>query len=193
MKWMMLVLQDCINLKELLESKTIPLENIVGFASDNCSTMLGRNNGFQVLLRKDVPDVFIIGCVCHSFALCSSHACACLPSWLESFIKNICCYFARSSKRQHDFQLLQEVVAAPKHKMLKLSQTRWLSRGKVITRILEQWEALRLFFEAKAKTDKVDGAGQLYKTMTTPGTRHMLLFLNYVLQKVDRMNLEFQS
>lgn len=184
-------LYKCV--KELLESKNIPLKNIIGFASDNCSTMLGKNNGFQALLKKDVPHVFIIGCVCHSFALCASRACACLPSWLESLMKDICCYFARSSKRQHDFQLLQEVVQAPKHKMLKLSQTRWLSRGKVISRILEQWEALKLFFQSEAKTDKIDGARQIFSTMNAPGTKHMLVFLNYVLQKVDRMNLEFQS
>lgn len=38
-------LYKCV--KELLESKEIPLKNIIGFASDNCSIMLGRNNGFQ--------------------------------------------------------------------------------------------------------------------------------------------------
>lgn len=62
--------------------------------------------------------------------------------------------------------------------MLKLSQTRWLSRGKVITRILEQWEALKFLFQAEAKTDKIDGAGQILNTMNAPGTKHMLVFLN---------------
>lgn len=76
--------------------------------------------------------------------------------------------------------------------MLKLSQTRWLSRGKVITRILEQWETLKFLFQAEAKTDKIDGAEQILNTMNAPGTKHMLAFLNYVTQKVDRMNLEFQ-
>lgn len=33
----------------------------------------------------------------------------------------------------------------------------------------------------------------IYKTMINPGTKHMLLFLNYILPKVDRMNLAFQS
>lgn len=39
----------------------------------------------------------------------------------------------------------------------------------------------------------MDRAAQIYKTMTTPGTKHLLLFLNYVLSKVDKMNIEFQS
>lgn len=39
---------------------------------------------------------------------------------------------------------------------------------------------------------KVDGAGDIYNIMVNRGTKHMLLFLNYVLGKVDKMNLEFQ-
>lgn len=123
--------------EELLKNKDIPLSNIIGFDSDNCSTMMGVNNGFQVHLKKDVPSVFILGCVCHSFALCASYACIQLPSYLESFLRNICCYFSRSSKRQQEFGMFQDIVHSPKHKMQKLSQIRWLSLGQVISRVLE--------------------------------------------------------
>ena len=181
--------------KTLLSVKMIPVSNIIGFASDNCSTMLGSRSGFQAYLKRDVPSVFVLGCICHSFALCASHACATLPSFLEQFLRDICGYFSRSSKRMHQFQVFQDITKSPQHRMLKLSQTRWLSRGKVISRILEQWDPLLLFFQGEMKTDavKLDGAGEIYKTMVNRGTKHMLLFLNYVLGKVDRMNLEFQS
>ena len=181
--------------KTLLSVKMIPVSNIIGFASDNCSTMLGSKSGFQAYLKRDVPSVFVLGCICHSFALCASHACSTLPSFLEQFLRDICCYFSRSSKRTHQFQVFQDITKSPQHRMLKLSQTRWLSRGKVIARILEQWDALLLFFQGEMKTDdvKLDGAGEIYKVMVNRGTKHMLLFLNYVLGKVDRMNLEFQS
>ncbi|XP_066938245.1 zinc finger MYM-type protein 6-like [Macrobrachium rosenbergii] len=49
--------------KELLISKDIPLTNVIGFASDNCSSMMGSNTGFQAHLKKDVPSIFVIGCV----------------------------------------------------------------------------------------------------------------------------------
>lgn len=181
--------------KNLLASKDIPLQNIIGFASDNCSAMLGTNNGFQAFLKREVPSVFILGCTCHSFALCASHACFHLPSFLEQFLRDVCCYFARSSKRNHQFQLIQDIVHSPKHRMLKMSQTRWLSRGQVITRIIEQWDALKLFFEAEMRTESVkfDGAGEIYKTLVNCGTKHMLLFFNYIIGKVEKMNLEFQS
>ena len=172
-------LYKCV--KDLFHENDIPISNIIGFASDNCSTMLGTNKEVQALLKKDVPSVFVMGCVCHSLALCCSEACKHLPSWAESFIKDVCCYFARSSKRQHDFQMIQDVVHVPKHRILKLSQTRWLSRGAVIARILEQWDALLLFFESESKTDKIDGTPNIYKTIVTSGTKHMLQFLNYII------------
>ena len=179
--------------KELMISNQIPLENIIGFASDNCATMMGQNNGFQVLLKADVPQVVVVGCICHSIALCANHASQSLPSWLESFVKDVSFYFSRSSKRCQAFDLIQDVVAVKKHRVLKLCQTRWLSRGQVVERIIEQWEALELFFQSESQTDKVDCAGSIYKTMRTAGTKHVLLFLGYVLKKVNVMNLEFQS
>lgn len=84
--------------------------------------------------------------------------------------------------------MIQDVAQTPKRRMLKLSQTRWLSRGAVVSRVLEQWDALLLFFQGESKIDKVDGAAHIHKMMTTPGTKHMLLFL---FHKVDSINIEF--
>lgn len=180
-------------LKNLLNTLNIPMSNIVGFAADNCSTVMGSVVGFQAQLQREVPHVFVLGCVCHSFALCANTASKHLPSWLEAFIKNICFYFLRSSERNSQFQLLQEVVHTERHKILKLCETRWLSREAVIERILEQWDDLHLFFQSKAATDDVDGAGLIFQTMNTLGTKHMLLFLCYILGRVNCMNLEFQA
>jgi hypothetical protein len=85
--------------KHVFTKRGIPLVNVIGFASDNCSSMMGVNSGFQAYLKKDVPSVFVIGCICHSFALCANHASNSLPSWLETFVKDVCSYFSRSSKR----------------------------------------------------------------------------------------------
>lgn len=180
-------------LKSVMAERNVPMHNIIGFGSDNCSSMMGTKNGFQKLLKDDVPSVFIMGCVCHSFALCASHAVSVLPSYLEAFLKDITSYFSRSSKRQRDFTLIQEVVESVMHKIPKLSQTRWLSRENVITVILEQYDALVLYFQSEAQVDKVDGARRIHDTLINRGTKHMLLFLQYILRKVNKLNTEFQS
>lgn len=179
--------------KTLLNQRNIPLENIIGFGSDNCSSMMGKKNGFQRLLQNDIPSVFIMGCVCHSFALCASYAVKVLPSYLESFLKIITTYFSRSSKRQRDFSFIQEAVSSPLHKIPKLSYTRWLSRESVISAILEQYTALKLYFEKETKDNKIDVANDIYKALSDNFTKPMLLFLQYILQKVNNLNVEFQS
>ena len=134
-----------------------------------------------------------MGYVCHSFALCSSKVVSVLPPFLESFLKDLTSFFSRSAKRQRDFVLIQDVVNAASYKIPKLAQTRWLSREKVISVILEQYDALLLCFQSKAKADEIDNASNIYKILINYGTKPMLLFLQYLWQKVNVLNLEFQS
>ena len=47
--------------KNLLKEKNIPFENIVGFGSDNCSSMMGQKSGFEKSLKDDIPSVFVMG------------------------------------------------------------------------------------------------------------------------------------
>ena len=69
--------------------------------------------------------------------------------------------------------------------MLKSSQMWWLSRWKEVNRVLEQCDAmLSFFFLTEAHKNKVDEAETIYKVTINAGTRHMLLFVNYVRQKV---------
>ena len=112
-----------------------------------------------------------------------------LPPFLESLLKDITSYFSPSSKRQNDFNTIQAV----NHRIPKLAQTRWLFRENVVSRILEQWEVLVLYFQSESRNDKVDGASKIYKLLVACGTKRMLCFLLYVLSKVNALNLEFQS
>lgn len=104
----------------------------------------------------------------------------------------MCGNFSQSSKRHHNFQLMKGVVNLPRHKMVKLSQTRWFSREKVVAKILEQLDALALLLQGEADTDKGDGAASMSKIMMTHGTKHTQLFFHYILGKVDK-NVQFQA
>lgn len=72
-----------------LEKAKIPLTNFIGFATDNASTMTGKRTGVSTLLKKRIPDLFHIGCVCHSINLMNSSALACIPDEVEQLPKNI--------------------------------------------------------------------------------------------------------
>ena len=49
------------------------------------------------------------------------------------------------------------------------------------------------YFQEECKTDKIDSARKAFDTLTNCGTKHMLLFLQYILQKVNALNIDFQS
>ncbi|KAK3871728.1 hypothetical protein Pcinc_023144 [Petrolisthes cinctipes] len=172
--------------KEMLIDKEIPFQNILGFASDNSSTLLGENDGFQVHLLNDFPNVFILGCVCHSLVLCARIASKELSPWLDSFFEEFCSYFATRTKMPSQFHELQEISQSIKRKPTTISHTEWFVRQSVISKILDKWDVLLLYFEENV-------ANEITEKMYAPGLKHMLLFLNYVLGKVEKMNTEFQS
>ncbi|KNC23129.1 hypothetical protein FF38_01758 [Lucilia cuprina] len=61
---------------------------MIGFAADGAAVMTGRNRSVAQLLKNENNDLFIIKCVCHNLALCSSYACLKLPSSVETLARN---------------------------------------------------------------------------------------------------------
>ncbi|KAG5866720.1 hypothetical protein JTB14_023863 [Gonioctena quinquepunctata] len=114
-------------IQNLLRKYQLPLENMLGFAADNASTMMGRLSGIQARLRNNNEHITILGCVCHSLHLCSSAAALKLPKSVEEFVRSLYNHFSNSSKRIQEFEDFQQFVNMKPYKMLKPAQTRWLS------------------------------------------------------------------
>lgn len=74
-------------------SKQIPLDNIIGFASDGCNMMMGQHNSVSSRFRDSCPGIIILKCICHSLHLCSSQACKSLPRTPEDLARNIYGFF----------------------------------------------------------------------------------------------------
>ena len=121
------------------------MNNIHDIGSDMCSTMMGRKTGFQKLLKDDIPPVFIMRYVCHSSPLCASRAVSDLPTFLETFLKDVTPYFSRSAERQRDFSLIQEVGReSPLGQWLAL----WFRNSKVVvSNPVEDGQGYELFGE----------------------------------------------
>lgn len=47
--------------------------------------------------------------------------------------------------------------------------------------------------EINSKPVKLEGAGEIYKVLRNRPTKHKLLFLNFILAKIDKIIQEFQS
>ncbi|VEN37309.1 unnamed protein product [Callosobruchus maculatus] len=62
-----------------------------------------------------------------------------------------------------------------------------------VARILENWEALILFFTEECFEDNLHSTQQILDNLKNPIYKVYLNFLVYVLEVVDKLNLEFQS
>lgn len=51
------------------------LDNVIGFASGGCNTMMGAYNSVAKRFLEDFSGVMIQKFICHSLALCASEAC----------------------------------------------------------------------------------------------------------------------
>ncbi|XP_026829030.1 zinc finger protein 862-like [Ooceraea biroi] len=114
---------DCSAIKifniftNMLNNYNIPIQNIIGMASDNASVMIGCNNSFMSYLKQKVPELVVLNCVCHSSALIASKACTRLPSSCEQLIRAVATYISGSAKRCAILREFQNFFEVENHKI----------------------------------------------------------------------------
>jgi hypothetical protein len=118
--------------------------------------------------------------ICHSFHLSASYACQKIPRSVEDLTRNIYNYFSSNPKRISEFKHFQNFCEVKIHKILHLSQTRWLSVHFVVSRILEQYGALQLFFTDAVSRCDVLAAENILITLNDATTK---LYLAYFILK----------
>ncbi|KAL6419662.1 hypothetical protein ACFW04_013641 [Cataglyphis niger] len=106
--------------KTILETKQIPLRNIVGMTSDNAFVMIGYNNSFFSHLKSEIPGLILINCII-------------LPQSCEHLIRGVATYTSGSAKRCAILGKFQDFFNVVRHKILKLSNTIWLVLHKCVT------------------------------------------------------------
>ena len=77
--------------------------------------------------------------------------------------------------------------------MLNSSSTRWLSLEAVVSRNLERFDELKMFFTFQVNYDRNQTANRILNHLNDPMTKPILLFLNYVLPLINKLNRTFQS
>lgn len=181
------------SLKQCFSDHQIPLKNVVAFCSDTTNVMMGNNHSVATLLRDELPNIIIVKCSCHMIHLCASYACLKLPKSLEDLCRNIFTHFNLSSKRQDAFKEFQNFVGVEPHKILSPGQTRWLSLEQCVQRLLEQWDALTLYFTELSFSDPTNSNDAIVAELSNKITRAYLEFLQHNLSRLNAFNTQFQS
>lgn len=178
---------------EFFTTHEIPYkQNLIGFAADGANVMFGRYNSVSSKLKEDIPHLHTMKCICHSLALCVSHAVEKLPSSIEELLSEVYCYIRYSSKRNEALNYYQKLFDIPEHKLLKLIKLRWSSLRGVVSRFLEQYDPLVAFFEKESQSNREEPK-IILKKLKSHFNLLYLQFLDYILPIVCDRNTEFQS
>lgn len=79
------------------------------------------------------------------------------------------------------------------HKILHLAQTRWFSLKSVVLRLLEQYDALKLYFTDAVLHDRLLAAETILQKLNDPLSKLFLQFLKFILPIFNHLNKELQS
>lgn len=145
------------------------------------------------LLTECLPPLVVIGCTSHWLNLCSSYACLKLPRLVEDVVRDIHSHFSTSANRFSALTEFQEFCDFKPHKLLRPSQTRWLSLQQVVDRTIEQYDALMLYFTNVSFTDATRSAENILSALKNKITKLYLFFLSYVLKIINTVNINFQT
>lgn len=176
-----------------LHDLNLNIKHVLGFAADTTNVMFGINNSVVSKIKSVNPNCIFLKCVCHSCALTASYACKQLPRVLDQIVKEVHNYFSHSSKRQREFAEFQEFVQLEHHSILRHYEIPWLSLHACVNRIVEQWSALKLYFQQQHLTEHNHSASFLHENFENSQIKLYFLFMDYILPIVNKFNVIFQG
>lgn len=183
-------------IKKILNDTKLQLIKMQGIGTDNASTMVGVNSGVYARLKKDIPHLILIPCVCHSLQLAISKATEnTLPRNIEFLIKETYNWFANSSIRQLNYAQIYKLLNDGQEplKILRVADTRWISIEPAVKRILDQWTELNAHFEISRLSDNCYTTELLYSMYCDKKNFIYLSFLYPILSLVQKTNKNFES
>ena len=134
-------------INDVITSRNIPYKFMLSIGSDNAPVMTGSKKGVYGFLVKQHKEIYLSGCPCHFINLAAEKACAMLSCKVDDFLIDLYYYLDKSSTRKELLRSLQGFFGTEQEKILKHCTTRWLSMGKCITRLLNQFIPVKEFIK----------------------------------------------
>ena len=120
------------------------LDKIGSICTDGAPAMLGNCSGFAALLRKEIHSLKITHCFLHRHALAAKTLPFKLKKALEICVKVV--NTIRGGALNHRlFQLFCNELGKGQTVLLYYTEVRWLSRGRVLSRLFELRDEIKEF------------------------------------------------
>lgn len=134
-------------MKNVIDEKELQWSKLIGVCTDGSPAMLGIRSGFQTLMEEVTPFALFSHCIIHRYALAMKTL---PPDLMDTFthVVKIVNYIRSSATNKRIFKDSCNELGG-KFDVLFHTEVRWLSRGKVLHRVLELREEIALFLERK--------------------------------------------
>ena len=178
-------------ISSFLESKNLDYRKLIGQGFDGAATFAGECNGVQKRMRTLAAHSFYIHCACHRLQLASMQAANSVPEIKKMFgtMGNIWKLFFYSPKKAESLKAVQSLIKLPELKIVKPSDTRWLSHERCVQAIYRELPALIVTLQQLYETSgdaEAYGIGALLATYTGVAS---IVFLSEVLDILARINV----
>lgn len=169
--------------KKLIECENIPMKKVVGLTTEGAPAMVGVENGFIALCRKDsdIPKFVSYHCIIHQQSLCGKFLS--MNNVMKTVVKVVNNIRAHALQRRL-FRELTEELECQYGDLLLHTEVRWLSRGRVLQRFKELLPALVKFFKER---------GEHLTELEDPIWLQDFAFLTDITEKLNGLNLQLQG
>ncbi|XP_060768837.1 zinc finger BED domain-containing protein 5-like [Neoarius graeffei] len=155
----------------------------VGICTDGARAMTGRHSGVVTRVQAVAPDATWVHCGIHREALAAKGMPGSLKSALDKTVKIV--NFVKSRPlNSRIFTALCNEMGSDHTTLLLHTEVRWLLRGKVLTRVFELRDELKMFF--------VDHTFHLSDNLHDPEFLSRLAYLSDIFSKLNELNLGLQ-
>ena len=180
---------------DFLEFTSIDITKMHGIGFDGTNTMSGQRSGVQKRLRLHSPSAVYVHCRCHQLQLATLNA-ADEHREVKGVVGTLLTIwkaFYYSPKKAEKLAEIQAVLNAPELKMVKPSDTCWLSRERAVRAVRRSLPALVTTFE-EIYNEKGDAETHGIATLLTKyNTVACIYMLSDVLHTVAKLQGSLQG
>lgn len=169
-------------LNSYVQKKGLDWMKCVGICTDGARVMCGKKSSVVTRVLEVCPNASWTHCNIHREALVSRSMSGNLQNVLNTSIKIVNCLKSKSLQPRL-FEKLCEEMGGPHTSLFLHTESRWLSRGKVLTRLVELREDVAMLLD-----DKSD----LVKWLRNKEFMLALSYLADVFSKLNELNLYLQ-
>lgn len=147
-----------------LKTKQLPLEKLIGMATDGASVMKGERNGITAKMKRENPFLLSTHCIAHRLALASGKAADSVPymKQYQQYVNTIYKYFHYSPKHSRVLEQMQAVLNVVEREFQQVFHTRWLSFDGAVQVILSNYDPLVSALIGDGQSDPIASGTEIH-------------------------------